>query len=81
MRPLNILTWHTHGSYLLYLTQAPHNFFVVSKEGRPPGYGGRCGHLPWGGNVFDMPLEERWRAAAGRIGVDLSRLTDYSGHA
>ncbi|HET7655455.1 MAG TPA: YqgE/AlgH family protein [Luteimonas sp.] len=31
--------------------------------------------------VFDMPLPLRWQAAASRIGVDLSRLTDYSGHA
>lgn len=58
MRPLNILTWHTHGSYLYYLTQAPHRFFVVSKPGRPPGYGGRCGHMPWGDNVIDMPADE-----------------------
>ncbi len=58
MRPLKILTWHTHGSYLYYLTQAPHDFYVISKPGRPPGYGGRCGHLPWGDNVFDMPAAE-----------------------
>src|SRR5690606_7472323 len=31
--------------------------------------------------VFEMPLPLRWQAAASRIGVDLSRLTDYSGHA
>lgn len=31
--------------------------------------------------LFDTPLEDRWQAAAGRIGVDLSRITDYSGHA
>jgi putative transcriptional regulator len=31
--------------------------------------------------LFDTPLEDRWQAAAGRIGVDLSRLTDYAGHA
>ncbi|HEY0334473.1 MAG TPA: YqgE/AlgH family protein [Stenotrophomonas sp.] len=31
--------------------------------------------------LFEMPLEQRWLAAAGRIGVDLFRLTDYSGHA
>lgn len=31
--------------------------------------------------LFDTPLEERWRAAAGIIGVDLSRITDYSGRA
>jgi glycosyltransferase involved in cell wall biosynthesis len=58
MRRLKILTWHTHGSYLLYLTQAPHDFYVLSKQGRPPGYGGRGGHLPWGPNVLDLPVEE-----------------------
>ncbi len=31
--------------------------------------------------LFDTPLDERWQSAAGRIGVDLFRLTDYSGHA
>jgi hypothetical protein len=62
MRRLRILTWHTHGSYLYYLTQAPHDFFVLSKPGRPPGYGGRCGELPWGPNVHDLPIEEAHRA-------------------
>lgn len=58
MRPLNILTWHTHGSYLYYLTQAPHHFYIASKPGCPPGYGGRNGHMPWGDNVFDMPVAQ-----------------------
>jgi putative transcriptional regulator len=31
--------------------------------------------------LFDTPLEARWQAAAGLIGVDMSRLADYSGHA
>jgi glycosyltransferase involved in cell wall biosynthesis len=57
-RRLKILTWHTHGSYLYYLTQAPHDFYVMSKPDRPPGYGGRCGHMPWGDNVIDMPVSE-----------------------
>ena len=61
MRRLKILTWHTHGAYLYYLTQAPHDFYVLSKPGRPPGYGGRCGHLPWGDNVHDLPVEEASR--------------------
>jgi len=56
MRRLNVLTWHTHGSYLYYLTQAPHEFFVLSKPGRPPGYGGCCGQFPWGANVHDVPV-------------------------
>ena len=58
MRRLKILTWHTHGAYLYYLTQAPHDFYVLSKPGRPPGYGGRGGHLPWGANVHDLPADE-----------------------
>lgn len=55
---LKILTWHTHGSYLYYLTQAPHDFYILSKPDRPPGYGGRCGHIPWGDNVIDLPVSE-----------------------
>jgi putative transcriptional regulator len=31
--------------------------------------------------LFALPLEARWQAAAGRIGVDLMRMPDYSGHA
>lgn len=31
--------------------------------------------------LFRMPLEARWQAAAGQIGVDLARLADYAGHA
>jgi hypothetical protein len=58
MPRLKILTWHTHGSYLYYLTQAPHDFYVLSKPDRPPGYGGRYGHLPWGDNVIDLPVEQ-----------------------
>jgi glycosyltransferase involved in cell wall biosynthesis len=61
MRRLKILTWHTHGAYLYYLTQAPHDFYVLSKPGRPPGYGGRCGHLPWGDNVHDLAVSEAKR--------------------
>jgi glycosyltransferase involved in cell wall biosynthesis len=56
MRALKILTWHTHGSYLYYLTRAPHEFYVLSKPGRPPGYAGRAGHWPWGDNVHDLPV-------------------------
>ncbi|HET6492462.1 MAG TPA: glycosyltransferase [Burkholderiales bacterium] len=55
---MKILTWHTHGSYLYYLTQVPHDFYVLSKPDRPPGYTGRWGHLPWGSNVHDLPVEE-----------------------
>lgn len=56
-RPLRILTWHVHGNYLYYLTQVPHDWYVLSKPGRPPGYAGRAGELPWGENVHDLPVD------------------------
>jgi putative transcriptional regulator len=31
--------------------------------------------------LFDIPLDARWQAAAGSIGVDLTQIADYSGHA
>lgn len=31
--------------------------------------------------LFGLPLEARWQGAAGRIGVDMSRMADYAGHA
>jgi putative transcriptional regulator len=33
------------------------------------------------GILFTVPLDQRWQAAAAQIGVDMSRMTDYSGHA
>jgi hypothetical protein len=53
---LRVLTWHVHGNYLYYLTQAPHDFYVVASADRRPGYAGRAGRLPWGDNVFDAPI-------------------------
>jgi hypothetical protein len=58
MRRLNILTWQSHGSYLYYLSRSPHEFHVLAKPGRPPGYGGRCGSFPFGANVHDLPVEQ-----------------------
>jgi len=31
--------------------------------------------------LFELPLHDRWQAAAGGIGVDLMRMADYAGHA
>ena len=53
-RRLRVLTWHVHGNYLYYLTQAPHDFFLVTRPGYPPGYAGRGGVLPWGDNVHEV---------------------------
>jgi glycosyltransferase involved in cell wall biosynthesis len=53
-RRLRVLTWHVHGNYLYYLTQAPHDFWLVTRPGHPPGYTGRSGVLPWGDNVHEV---------------------------
>jgi glycosyltransferase involved in cell wall biosynthesis len=53
-RPLRIFTWHIHGSYLYYLVQSPHEFYVPTKPGRPEGYGGRAGSFPWPGNLHEV---------------------------
>ena len=73
MRRLRILTWQVHGNYLYYLTQAPHEFFVLSKPGRPPGYGGRNGSLPWGDNVHDCPVRHGARAGVRLRAVPVAR--------
>jgi glycosyltransferase involved in cell wall biosynthesis len=51
---LRILTWHIHGNYLYYLTQAPFEFFLPKGEGE--GYGGRLPGFDWGSNVHDIPV-------------------------
>ncbi|WP_199320410.1 glycosyltransferase [Leptolyngbya sp. FACHB-261] len=57
MRPLRILTWHIHGSYLYYLSQVAHEFYLPVKPDRPEGYGGRAGSLRWPDNLHDLPAE------------------------
>lgn len=57
MRRLKVLTWHIHGSYLYNLVQAPHDFYLPIRPGRPEGYGGRSGHFPWPENVHDVPFD------------------------
>ena len=58
MRPLRVFTWHVHGSYLLYLSQMPHEIFVPLRAGRPTHYGGLGGPFPWPPNVHEIPVEE-----------------------
>lgn len=55
---LQVLTWHVHGNYLYYLSQAAHDFHLVTLPGHPPGHGGRVGTLPWGPNVHEVAAEE-----------------------
>lgn len=52
---LQVLTWHVHGSYLWYLSQAPHDFIVPVKPGRPPGYAGLPPGFPWPSNLREVP--------------------------
>ncbi len=54
-RQLRILTWHVHGSYLYYLSQVPHEFYVPVRPGRPEGYGGRAPGFPWPDNLTEVP--------------------------
>ncbi|HMN79737.1 MAG TPA: glycosyltransferase family 4 protein [Burkholderiaceae bacterium] len=56
-RKLRILTWHVHGNYLWYLTQVPHQFFLVTDAARSAHHTGRSGTLPWGDNVHEAPVE------------------------
>ncbi|MBL8159437.1 glycosyltransferase family 4 protein [Candidatus Saccharibacteria bacterium] len=53
---LRVFTWHIHGSYLYYLTQADVEFYLPKGEGE--GYGGRAGTFPWGENVHEIPIDE-----------------------
>jgi glycosyltransferase involved in cell wall biosynthesis len=55
---LRILTWHIHGSYLYYLVQGPHEFYLPYKAGRPDGYAGRTESYAWPENVHEIPAEE-----------------------
>lgn len=56
-RRLRILTWHVHGNYLYYLTQVPHDFYLVTDRARSTHHTGRSGTLPWGDNVHEATLE------------------------
>ena len=58
MRLPRVLTWHVHGNYLYYLSQARAEFFLPVKPGAPPGYGGRGTTFPFGDNVHDVPADE-----------------------
>lgn len=57
-RPLRVLTWHIHGSYLYYLSQTPCEFLLPVRRSREPGYTGRSGPFPWGNNVVEVPAEK-----------------------
>src|SRR5215204_5673734 len=57
-RPLRVLTWHIHGSYLYYLVQTGHEFYLPVKPGAPAGYNGRAGAFPWPETVHNVPAQD-----------------------
>jgi glycosyltransferase involved in cell wall biosynthesis len=56
MKKLKIFTWHIHGSYLYYLTQANCDFYIPYNDGRTPGYAGKTPSFAWGENVHEIPV-------------------------
>jgi hypothetical protein len=59
VRPLRVLTWHVHGSYLYYLAHARHEFYVPVKAGRPEAHVGLPpGGYPWPANLREIPADE-----------------------
>jgi glycosyltransferase involved in cell wall biosynthesis len=53
-----ILTWHTQGSYLYYLTQTNCIFYLPFKENAEEGYCSRTHSFTWGENVISVPAEQ-----------------------
>jgi hypothetical protein len=58
MRPLRVLTWHVHGSYLAYLSRIRHELYLPYKPGRPDGYGGRSPGRAWRDTVHEVPASD-----------------------
>jgi hypothetical protein len=52
-----VLTWHVHGNYMLYLSQARAEFVLPYDPARGPGYGGRGTTFPFGPNVVEVPAD------------------------
>jgi hypothetical protein len=57
MRPIRVFTWHVHGNYLYYLSQAAVEFYLPLAPGRP-GCSGRGSSFPFGPNVHEVPVEQ-----------------------
>lgn len=57
MSPIRVFTWHIHGNYLLYLSQARVEFYLPVLPGGGEGYGGRGKTFPFAENVHDVPVE------------------------
>ncbi len=58
-RPLRILTWHVHGSYLESLGQLGHEIVVPVLPDRPEGYAGRPPDAThWPDTIREVPAED-----------------------
>jgi hypothetical protein len=57
-RPLRVLTWHIHGSYLASLACVLHTWILPVRPGKPEGYGGRIGSFDWPDNVVEVAAED-----------------------
>lgn len=79
-RPLRVLTWHVHGSYLENLARIPHEFYLPVKDGRPEGYGGRLPGFDWGSNVHDVLAEEVSRLALDVVVFQSRRNWEFDQH-
>jgi glycosyltransferase involved in cell wall biosynthesis len=56
-KKLRVLSWHVHGNYLYYLTQVPHDFYLVVDDEKSTHHTGRSGTLPWGPNVHEAHVD------------------------
>src|SRR5437870_219952 len=57
-RRIKVFTWHVHGGYLYYLTQANCDFYLPINEDRTNEYGGRKSDDPLGDNVHEVKIED-----------------------
>lgn len=57
-RPLRVLTWHVHGSYLNYLAYCGHDLVVPVLPGRPDRFAGRPADATWPDNITELPAEQ-----------------------
>ncbi|MCC7450642.1 MAG: glycosyltransferase family 4 protein [Anaerolineae bacterium] len=55
---LKVFTWHVHGAYLYYLTQANCDFYIPYDPYRSSGYGGKVGADPFGPNLHEIPVDQ-----------------------
>ena len=76
-RRLRILTWHVHGNYLHYLSQVPHELFLVTGGDAP----GRVGHLSWGANLHEVPAAQVRERTFDVVLYQARRHYDHDRHA